>query len=84
MDVFGTSYFVLHREVVLLCWCSIIEKGPQSLSFTERFFLFIVYTRFIQGGEIRKCFPWEGIPILFKLSVPHNVSWIIMHNDCNN
>ena len=35
----GSSHFVLYREVVLLQWLkctSIIEKGPQTVSFIER------------------------------------------------
>ena len=37
MDMIGTSQFVLYREVLTLEVTSIIEKGPQSVSFTQRF-----------------------------------------------
>ena len=38
----GASHFVLYREVVLSC-TSIIEKGPQSVSFIERVFNCVLY-----------------------------------------
>ena len=37
--MFGTSHFVLYREVVLSSEACIIEKGHQNVSFIERFFL---------------------------------------------
>ena len=41
MDTFGTSQFVLYREVVLssevkYVLYSVLERGPQSVSFIER------------------------------------------------
>ena len=38
--VFGTSHFVLYREVVLL-WRL---KGPQSVSFVEKLFYCVLYS----------------------------------------
>ena len=57
MDTLGTSHFVLYREVVLSLEVSIMEKGPQSVSFIERFFyVFFIrsvhYQRFLLNVNI--------------------------------
>ena len=67
VDTFGTSHFVLYREVFSL-WrlkcTSIIEKGPQSVSFIERLFslLKLKCTSIIEKGL-------EVCPVVLSLEV---------------
>ena len=53
--MFGTSHFVLYREVVLsfqrLKCTSVIEKGPQSVSFIDKLFLLCPLFR-VRGSTV--------------------------------
>ena len=56
----GTNHFVLYREVVLsldVKCTSIIEKGLQSVSFIERFFLLcpLLGVSIIRGSTVYCC-----------------------------
>ena len=78
---FGTSHFVLLLRVDLSSEASttIIEKGPQSVSFTERCFLWyslygVLQRNFFYGILYTEC-PLLEVPLTYIIQVEEEREW---------